>query len=87
MVTTFTVPGNPKGKARPRVNTSTCRAYTPEGTKQYERMVQYSYLSAYPAAQLYHSGPCSVEITAYFPVPASWSRRKRETALAAFRQR
>lgn len=82
MVTTFIIPGNPKGKARPRVNTNTRRAYTPEGTKQYEQTVQYSYLGAYPAGQRFHSGPCGVEITACFPVPSSWSRKKQEMALA-----
>lgn len=82
MVTTFTIPGNPKGKARPRVNTNTHRAYTPESTKQYEQTVKYSYLDAYPAGRRIHNGPCSVEITACFPVPASWNRKKREMALA-----
>lgn len=81
MVTSFTIPGNPKGKARPRVNTNTRRAYTPEKTKQYEKTVQYSYLSAHPAGQRFHIGPCSVEIMACFAVPTSWSRKKQEMAL------
>ena len=81
MVTAFTIPGDPKGKARPRVNTSTRRAYTPEDTRQYERTVRYSYINAYPAGERYHTGACQVEITACFPVPESWSRKKKEMAL------
>lgn len=81
MITIFTIPGEPKGKARPRVNTSTHRAYTPEETRQYEQLVRYAYLGAYPAGQRFHSGPCSIEITACFPVPSSWSRKKQEMAL------
>lgn len=82
MVTAFTIPGDPKGKARPRVNTSTRRAYTPETTKQYEQKVRCSYLSTCPAGNRCHEGPCRVEITACFPVPSSWSRKKQEMALA-----
>ena len=82
MVTAFMIPGNPKGKARPRVNTNTHRAYTPESTKQYEQAVRYSYIGATPAGKRYHSGPIQVEITACFPVPYSWSKKKQEMALA-----
>ena len=35
----FEVIGDIKGKARPRVNTYTCRAYTPTDTKDYERKI------------------------------------------------
>lgn len=82
MITCFLIPGEPKGKARPRVNTTTRRAYTPEDTKQYERTVQYSYLNAYPAGQRFHIGPCNVTITACFPVPVSWPRWKKYKALS-----
>lgn len=82
MITCFSIPGEPKGKARPKVNTLTHRAYTPEGTRQYEQTVRLSYLSAYPACGRFHSGPCSVKICAYHSVPPSWSRRKKEKALS-----
>ena len=35
----FEVIGDIKGKARPRVNTYTCKAYTPTNTKDYELLV------------------------------------------------
>lgn len=82
MVTCFLIPGEPKGKARPRVNTFTHRAYTPEDTKQYERTVQYSYLNAYPSGQRFHIGPCTVMITAFYFPPVSWPRWKRQKALS-----
>lgn len=82
MVTCFLIPGEPKGKARPRVNTTTHRAYTPEDTKQYERTVQYSYLNAYPSGQRFHAGPCTVTITAFHSIPVSWPRWKRQKAIS-----
>lgn len=82
MATCFLIPGEPKGKARPRVNTTTHRAYTPEDTKQYERTVQYSYLNAYPSCGRFHKGPCRVQICAYFAVPASWPRWRKQKALS-----
>ena len=36
----FEVIGDIKGKARPRVNTYTCKAYTPENTKDYEMLIK-----------------------------------------------
>ena len=36
----FEVIGGIKGKARPRVNTYTCKAYTPTDTKDYELLVK-----------------------------------------------
>ena len=35
----FEVPGKIKGKARPRLNTMTGRAYTPNNTKDYELLI------------------------------------------------
>ena len=36
----FEVPGKITGKARPRVNTLTGRAYTPGNTKDYEMLIK-----------------------------------------------
>ena len=36
----FEVIGDIKGKARPRVNTYTCKAYTPTDTKDYENLIK-----------------------------------------------
>lgn len=83
MVTCFLIPGRPVGKARPRMNTQTGAAYTPQSTKDYERRVKYAYINAYPAvSDRLHQGAVAVEITAYFPIPASWAKYKKRAALA-----
>lgn len=83
MITCFMVNGPPKGKARPRVNTNTHMAYTPDATKRYEMDVRYSYINAYPAANdRIHTGPCTVQIVAYFQIPKSWPRYKRIAAMS-----
>lgn len=82
MITCFLIPGKPVGKARPRMNTQTKATYTPRRTKDYEDMVRLCYLNAYPATQdRFHSGAVTVEITAYFPLPASWPKYKKRAAM------
>lgn len=65
MTVTFTVPGKPRGKGRPRFMRSG-HTYTDEKTRSYERTIQACY-------RLYHSevftGPIGVRITALFPIP------------------
>lgn len=82
MVTCFMIPGKPAGKARPRVNTYTHRAYTPDATKAYESTVRASYINAAPPGERLHVGPLRVEIVAYYPIPKSWSKVQKRTALA-----
>lgn len=51
---TFTVPGQPVPKGRPRfvsTGTGTCRAYTPKRTKDYEALVKQYALVARQAAR------------------------------------
>ena len=40
---TFIIPGEPKGKGRPRFNTRTGRAFTPGDTINYENLVKLQY--------------------------------------------
>lgn len=75
----FTVPGAPQGKERPRF-TRDGHTYTPEKTRDYERLVAWSYKSAAHAAVL--SGSIRAEIVAVYAVPKSWPKRQRERALA-----
>ena len=44
----FEVPGKITGKARPRVNTLTGRAYTPGNTKDYEMLIKQYFKVKYP---------------------------------------
>lgn len=75
----FEVPGEPVGKARPRF-TRQGHAYTPKKTSDYEREVRNSFKIAYPDHEPL-DGPVSMEVYAFFGVPKSWSKKKREAAL------
>jgi len=78
MTLTFTIPGEPTGKARARVLKSG-RAFTPKQTKEYQKKVQEAFLTQSPTASRlntgyfisYHTGPVRLEIVAYMKRPAS----------------
>lgn len=61
----FTVPGPPKGKERPRFNRSTGRTYTPKSTRVYEDSVCASYQQAAPKG-LEKDGIWSATLRIYF---------------------
>lgn len=73
--------GEPKGKGRPRVDFVRRRTYTPEKTVRYENAL------AHEAALVMRgrpplTGALSIEVRAFMPVPASWSKRRQAAALA-----
>ena len=74
----FTIPGEPQGKARPRVvrNGNFTRAYTPEKTASYENLVRLEYQSQCGDRFYDKEIPLAVTITAHFAPPASASKRK-----------
>ena len=68
----------PKGKGRPRF-TRTGRCYTPKSTSQAEDRVRWA------GSQLRENvitGPMGVLVVAVFPIPTSWSKKKRQEAEA-----
>lgn len=84
----FDVPGVPTGKARPRVvHHVGCRAeaYTPARTLVFENLCRFEFFQAAgegydkPSADLFFSGsvPLRIEITAYYIMPVSVSKRRR----------
>lgn len=73
--------GLPQGKGRPRFVRRTGIAFTPEKTRGYEAALRLSAQEAM-AGRPPVDGPVMVSIEASFPVPASWSRKKRDAALA-----
>lgn len=77
---TFEVTGEIIGKARPRMNTYTGKAYTPTKTKNYEYLVKQSFLLKYPNAEVLE-GRASVSILALFQVPKSTSKKNSEKML------
>lgn len=81
---TFTVPGAPIGKGRPRVTTrggKFASMYTPEKTVNYEGLVAHSAKVAMAGAPLI-DGPASVRMEIVCQIPASWSQKKRSAAIA-----
>lgn len=80
MVTCFLIPGKPKGKDRPRFNTTTKAVHTTSATKAYEQTVRWSYISATSAENRMHTGQIRVEIDAVYAVPVSWAVAKKKQA-------
>ena len=74
---TFTVAGVPKGKARPRFWNG--RAVTPATTREYEQEVAWS---AKAGGVRVLDGPIVLDVIATFPIAESWSKAKKEQALA-----
>ena len=75
----FTIEGPPIGKARPRVTRTV--TYTPKKTSQYEDLVRYTAINSFDGC-FDNDEPVDVRIAAYFPVPKSWSRKRRALCLA-----
>ena len=73
----FEVIGDVKGKARPRVNTYTCKAYTPTNTKDYEILVKQYFKIKYPRFVPLENR-LSVKIVATFKVPKTTTKKDRE---------
>lgn len=76
----FTVPGEPKGKGRPRM-TKTGHTYTPQDTVLYENLVKLEYLQQCGKAKFDSKTPVDMRITAYFAIPKSTSKSKRQAML------
>jgi Holliday junction resolvase RusA-like endonuclease len=83
----FELHGEPVGWQRagvrivkPKFGKQFATIYTPAETRKYERALA---LAAQVAARgKLLAGPLRLVVTAFMPVPASWSRKKRDAALA-----
>ena len=76
----FEVPGKITGKARPRVNTETGRAYTPASTKEYELLIKQYFKIKYPRYEILQ-GRIAVKIIACFAIPKSTSQKQKTLML------
>lgn len=72
--------GEPQGKGRPRFVRATGHAFTPARTRSYESALRYAAQESMAGATPL-DGPLCVIVVAIFPVPASWSAKKRAAAL------
>ncbi len=83
-VVSFVIPGPPQGKGRARA-TRTGRMYTPARTVAYESLVALAGQAAMAGAQPW-SGPVALDLVAVHPIPASWSRKRRQEAETGLRK-
>lgn len=78
---TFEIPGDPVAKARPRAAMvgGRARLYTPAKTEKYEARVAVfgqQAMAGRPAL----TGAVALSVAAYFPIPASWPKKRQEAA-------
>lgn len=67
------VEGKIKGKARPRFNTKTGRAFTPGDTITYENWIRYAYQTQNGR---YLKGAIRARIEVYYKVPKSYPKKR-----------
>lgn len=73
----FEVIGDIKGKARPRMNTYTGKAYTPTNTKDYEELIKQYFKIKYPR-YIPFENRVSVKIVAQFKIPKTATKKEKE---------
>lgn len=76
-MTSFTIPGKPFAKQRPRA-TRQGRVYTPKETVSFERKVGQIAALHFPKPM---EGPVRLRVTAIFEPAQSWSTKKRVAAM------
>lgn len=80
---TFFVEGKPQGKARARTfydkRVGKMKSVTPEQTKDYESLIRWSYKAA--GGKYLGEKLISVDIQAFYPIPQSFSKAKRNDAI------
>lgn len=80
----FVVPGEPVPKARPRFTTQggKARTYKPTSSAAYETTIGLLAHAAMRAAGIAEplAGALHVQVQAFFPVPASWSKKRKAAA-------
>ena len=76
----FIVDGKPQGKQRPRFSRISKTVYTPNKTAKYEKQIAKAYTDS---GGRYIPKGCYVSVTvhAFFPVPKSYSKKRREDCL------
>jgi Holliday junction resolvase RusA-like endonuclease len=81
----LTIPGAPEGKRRPRIDTrgGFARIHATDADIKRERLIRQLAREAMDGRPPF-VGPVRVDVEAIFEPPVSWSRKKREAALAAF---
>lgn len=79
MRVSFVVEGEPVAKGRPRFNTRTGRAYTPQKTLDYEYKMRRIYKDT---VNHYFEGYVRLTVNAYYSIAKSDSKKKKEQKLS-----
>lgn len=79
----FTVLGNPFGKQRPKFarHGKFVQTYTPKETLQHEKIIAQIYEDVAKGKKFEKKAPLDIQITAYYPIPKSASKKKRKEML------
>ena len=79
----FVIPGEPKGKGRPRFSRSGqyVGAYTPEATASYENLVKIEYQRQSKGVRFDDKAMLEMYIEAYYTIPKSASKKKKTMML------
>lgn len=76
----YRLPLEPIGKGRPRV--TRYGTYTPTKTTHFEDQIRYLTTKNLKEVAVPKKMPCSLEITAYFPIPKSYTKKRRQACLS-----
>ncbi|MGM9630385.1 RusA family crossover junction endodeoxyribonuclease [Butyricicoccus sp.] len=84
MMVLFSVPGEPQGKGRPRFSRHNGRTitHTPDKTVLYENLVVTEYQAQMGAFRFPDDAQLRMSVWAYYGIPKSTSKRKREAMKA-----
>jgi Holliday junction resolvase RusA-like endonuclease len=81
----FTIPGEPQGKARPRVvraQNGMSLTYTPDKTVRYEELTRLRYREAAQGFRFPDDAQVGIQITAWYSIPKSKSKKVKAAMLA-----
>ena len=78
MTARFTVPGEPRGKGRPRYKKigGFVKPYTPEETASYENLIKLEYERQCGGMFFGKDEPLEMVVNAYYSIPKSTSKKK-----------
>ena len=79
----FKIPGEPKGKGRPRFARAGnyVRTYTPDETVSYENLIKVEYQRQCRDKFYFKGTPLSATVVAYYSIPSSTSKKKKKLML------
>lgn len=77
-VITFTVPGEPVGKGRPRFVRATGRTYTPEKTANFETLVRLEYHNQCGDHRFPDDAQLGMRVEAFFSIPKSKPKKMQK---------